>query len=132
VTRFLFDTNIIIAIAEERFERVAAPILDDDSAEIFVSVASLWETAIKHRLGKLELAIAPVELSIFLRALNFEILEIEEAHVFADIGRELTTRDPFDRLLLGVCAAENLKLVTRDHELSEHPLAWRDVPHVKK
>jgi PIN domain nuclease of toxin-antitoxin system len=132
VSRFLLDSNIVIAIAEERFEGIAAPVLQDDTAEKFVSVASLWEIAIKCRLGKLELAVGPEELGVLLRALDLEVLEIEESHVFADIGQELVTRDPFDRLLLGVCAAENLRLVTRDRELAQHPLAWRGVPSVKK
>ena len=95
MSRFLLDSNIVIAIAEERFEGIAAPVLQDDSAEKFVSVASLWEIAIKCRLGKLELAVGPEELGVLLRALDLEVLEIEESHVFADIGQELVTRDPF-------------------------------------
>ena len=36
------------------------------------------------------------------------------------------------RALVGVCAAEGMKLITLDRALAEHPLAWRDIPSVKK
>ena len=128
MTRVLLDTNIVIAVTEDRFDQLSKSVrtlLRHDSEAIFVSVTSLWEIAIKHRLGKLELSVPPKELSVVLRALNFQILEIEEAHVFVDIAPEPQTSDPFDRLLLGVCAAENLELVTRDRVLAKHPLAWK-------
>ncbi len=49
----------------------------------------------------------------------------QTGHAIADIGIEPVTKDPFDRLLLGVCAAEGMKLVTLDRALSNHPLAWQ-------
>jgi PIN domain nuclease of toxin-antitoxin system len=132
VRGILIDTNIVVAIAQERLERSKAAILADSSVEAFVSVASLWEIAIKHRIGKLEFSEKPEDLTVVLRALNFVILPVDEMHVFADIEEEIETKDPFDRLLLGVCAAEGLRLLTTDRALAEHPLAWRAVPQGKK
>jgi PIN domain nuclease of toxin-antitoxin system len=103
-----------------------------DETLIFVSVASLWEAAIKSRLGKLPVRTPVEKWPSLLGALDVPLLPIGEQHVFAPIGSEPVTRDPFDRLLLGVCAAENLELITRDSALAEHPLAWRDIPLVKK
>jgi len=54
-----------------------------------------------------------------------QLLGIELQHVVADIGPEPETKDPFDRLLLSTCAAENFTLVTVDRALVDHPLAWR-------
>ena len=45
--------------------------------------------------------------------------------LLADAEPEPQTRDPFDRLLLGQCQVENLRLVTLDRALAAHPLAWR-------
>jgi PIN domain nuclease of toxin-antitoxin system len=132
VSRFLLDSNIVIAIAEERFERIAAPVLPNDPAEKFVSVASLGKSQSNADSANWSWRSARRSSGVLVRALDLEVLEIEESHVFADIGQELVTRDPLDRLLVGVYAAENLKLVMRDRELAQHPLAWRGVPSVKK
>ncbi len=93
---------------------------------MWVSLASLWELAIKARLGKLPLAIALRQWPGALREMGFALLPIYSDQVLADIGPEPTHKDPFDRLLLGVCAAENMRLVTLDRALINHPLAWRE------
>jgi PIN domain nuclease of toxin-antitoxin system len=133
--RLLLDTNIVLLIAKggasllpESFERAVT----DAAAELFVSVASLWEIAIKSGLGKLELLIPPSELPALFTSLNIEIMNISAEHALANANPSPQTRDPFDRLLLGVCAVENLRLVTRDRVLADHPLAWRSIPVVKK
>lgn len=92
---------------------------------VYVSVASIWELAIKFRLGKLGLSVPPQFLAELLERLNIEVLPVQARHAVADVGSEPVTKDPFDRLLLGVCAAEGLKLLTVDQELLNHPLAWR-------
>jgi PIN domain nuclease of toxin-antitoxin system len=53
------------------------------------------------------------------------MLVINPEHVLATVEPEPATRDPFDRLLLGQCQVENMRLVTLDRALSSHPLAWR-------
>ena len=95
---------------------------------MYVSVATLWELAIKYRLGKIGLSVQLLDVSELLEDLNIGILPIQTAHVLADIGPQPRTKDPFDRLLLGVCAVENKRLVTIDEKLVDHPLAWRPFP----
>jgi PIN domain nuclease of toxin-antitoxin system len=91
---------------------------------IFVSVASVWELAIKHRLGKLRFSVPADQIPDLLERLNIQVLPIQAYHAFANVGPEPTTKDPFDRLLLGVCASEKMKLMTFDKDLVDHPLAW--------
>jgi PIN domain nuclease of toxin-antitoxin system len=91
----------------------------------FVSVASIWEIAIKHRIGKLSITFNLSRLPHILEDIGIAVLDIEPKHALADIGIEPITKDPFDRLLLGVCAAEGMKLLTIDKALVDHPLAWR-------
>lgn len=99
---------------------VAAP-----DASLYVSVASLWEIAIKSRTGKLKLKPALPTLPSLLVNLGIELLTIEETHVLHSLDPEPETKDPFDRLLLAQCHVEAMRLVTRDQKLSQHPLAWR-------
>jgi len=91
----------------------------------FVSVASLWEIAIKTRLGKLNPGVPLSEMRDILEDGKLTILPIDVAHVIATIEPEPPTRDPFDRLLLAQCAVEGLKLVTVDRALVDHHLAFR-------
>jgi PIN domain nuclease of toxin-antitoxin system len=91
----------------------------------FVSVASIWEIAIKHRIGKLSISFNLDRLPHILEEIGIAVLDIEPKHALAEIGPEPITKDPFDRLLLGVCAAEGMKLLTIDKALVDHPLAWR-------
>src|SRR5205085_1499960 len=135
IMRLLLDTHYAIELIDRSLnpqtDRGHAAIAGDNALN-FVSVASLWEAAIKFRLGKLPVRTPVEEWPALLRVLRVPLLSITEHHVFAHIGAEPETKDPFDRLLLGVCAANSLELLTRDRHLVSHPLAWRTVPGVKK
>jgi len=126
----LLDTHVVL-VALGQSDIILPPAMKmrlTQQGEVFASVATLWELAIKHRLGKLGLSIKLMGVPDILRDLNIEILPVQAAHALADIGLELRTKDPFDRLLLGVCAIEGFKLATLDRTMVDHPLAWRPFP----
>jgi PIN domain nuclease of toxin-antitoxin system len=93
--------------------------------DLRVSVASLWEMAIKSRLGKLDVGLPLHSLPGYLRASGISVLPVTADHAFCAVEPTPPTRDPFDRLLLAVCEVEGLRLVTVDRALSGHPLALR-------
>jgi PIN domain nuclease of toxin-antitoxin system len=125
--RLLLDSNIVVPIASRERERLSAPVkllLNVSANDIFVSVASLWEIAIKSRLGKLPL-IAPLrQLPITMSALGYTLLAIDRHHAIEDLLDSPATNDPFDRMLLAQCQIEGMRLVTTDRTLQQHPLAW--------
>lgn len=126
--RVLLDTHIAIAILNNTTGKLPSAIrtlLRSDSLASHCSVATLWEIAIKHRLGKIDIGIPPSDIPPMLYDHGIALLAITTTHVLTDIGPEPATRDPFDRLLLSTCAADYLKLVTQDRVLSVHPLAWK-------
>jgi len=126
--RLLIDTHFVIYLADDRLEqssRAHRDIILHEASNVFVSVASLWEVAIKIRIGKLKLGNPIGDWPEILENASVKILPVDQSHVLHNIGPEPKTKDPFDRLLLGVCAAENLKFVTVDQALVDHPLAWR-------
>lgn len=126
--RLLLDSNIVVPIACRERERLSAQVnllLNTRANDFFVSVASLWEIAIKTRLGKLPL-IAPLpELPITISALGYAILAIDKHHAIEDLLDEPATNDPFDRILLAQCQVEGMRLVTTDRSLQSHSLAWQ-------
>jgi PIN domain nuclease of toxin-antitoxin system len=123
--RLLLDTSVLIALVEGRLDARVREALASPGAAVHVSVASLWEIAIKFRLGKLALKAPLARLPELVENLGLVLLVIEASHVLAAVDPEPTTRDPFDRLLLAQCAVEDLHLVTIDRHLTAHPLAWR-------
>lgn len=129
--KFLLDTPYAIALVDRNSMGMNEPgVLDkaEEAGDISISIASLWEIAIKSRLGKLPLNLPVEQWPDMLAVLDVPLLPIIHPHVLSNIGPAIATRDPFDRLLLGVCAAEGMMLVTADEALLKHPLAWRPFP----
>ena len=126
--RLLLDTHVLLAIAERKEERLPqgfAQVARMAEHGLYGSSASLWETAIKHRLGKLPLPCPLEEWPELLAVLGVPLIEIRNAHILADVDPLPDTKDPFDRLLLAICQVEGMHLVTMDSRLVDHPLAWR-------
>ncbi len=125
----LLDTHILIAMVEENIGTLPRPmqsVLAAPESVLMASVASIWEIAIKTRLGKLRLGTAPGDFPDAMFILGIELTSIELAHVVAELETETLTRDPFDRLLLAQCQVEGMRLVTLDRALVGNPLAWRE------
>lgn len=124
--RLLLDTHVALALLSRSFAKQYPKIaqrLTDPGTLAVVSVASLWEMAIKTKLGKLDPGMPLEDIAGYLDAAGVVILPIEARHVITAPDPEPDTRDPFDRLLLAQCEAEDLRLVTFDRALIAHPLA---------
>jgi PIN domain nuclease of toxin-antitoxin system len=124
----LLDTNVLVAVTRRRSRDLNATIkaaLADSANALFVSAASLWEIAIKTRLGKLDPELPLDELAGYYLSIGIDLVAIDHRHAVATANPEPATRDPFDRMLLAQCAIENMKLLTTDGVLSSHPLSWR-------
>ncbi|HEV7660863.1 MAG TPA: type II toxin-antitoxin system VapC family toxin [Allosphingosinicella sp.] len=124
----LLDTHILLALAKRESSRLPAFVQDalrDERNAMFASVVSLWEIAIKCRLGKLA---SPCPLEQWPRALSamaVSLMDIAASHALGDADPVPDTNDPFDRLLLAICEAEKMRFVTLDRSLIGHPLALR-------
>ena len=115
--RLLLDTQVALwwLTASERLSKVSRELIAGSACA--VSVASIWEVAIKHRLGKL-----PVSARRFrdaMRSAGALILSVSEEHAVATAELSFAHRDPFDRLLLSVAEVEHFILLTADRELIE-------------
>lgn len=88
--------------------------------EVLVSVATLWELGIKHKLGRLEL---PHNFLEVLHTEKIQILPIEAPHALAVIDLPMIHQDPFDRMLIAQTKLENLVLVTKDGVIAKYPVS---------
>lgn len=84
---------------------------------VLVSVASVWEAAIKTALRRLEL---PEPLSAGIRRSGFDVLAITSAHAEHAAQLPLHHTDPFDRLLVAQAQLEGLEPVTHDRMLARY------------
>ena len=121
--RYLLDTHTLLwaRSAPDRLSREALTVLRSAESILHVSMASLWECAIKASIGKL--AVPDDFYRIVSR--DYEILGIDVPHVQASAGLPLLHRDPFDRLLVAQAQLGGLTLVTRDCNIARY-----DVPIV--
>ncbi|MET0250936.1 MAG: type II toxin-antitoxin system VapC family toxin [Novosphingobium sp.] len=127
MSSILLDTNIVIALMNQTqadLPRRLRDVLVDPSATAAISVVSLWEIAIKVALGKLEIRIRPGDVRNWLAECGIPLLPMAIDHALEVAHPEPSTKDPFDRLLLAVCACEGMKLLTTDQRLAEHRLAY--------
>lgn len=120
--RVLVDTHVALwaAAAPQRLSEPArTALLGAD--ELFLSVASLWEMAIKASRGKLELPGTIEGFAVDAGAnLGIGMLDIHAAHLDALRGLPFHHADPFDRLLIAQARCEGLQLLTADAALAAY------------
>lgn len=120
--RLLIDTHILIwflegsnLLSKPRRQIIAAP-----QNYIFVSIASLWEIAIKISLGKLTLTKPLADVIKQIAVENIEILSIAPEHTLQVSVLPFHHRDPFDRIIIAQAQVENLPTMTADTEFAKY------------
>jgi PIN domain nuclease of toxin-antitoxin system len=123
--KLLLDTHAAIwwLSDDPRFGPEAARHLGDDSNQVLLSAAVVWEVAIKRSLGNLD---APDDLASALLGAGALPLSITLDHASAVERLPWHHRDPFDRLLVAQALIEDAALVSRDEPLSGYgiPIVW--------
>jgi PIN domain nuclease of toxin-antitoxin system len=124
--RVLLDTHVLLGLIKGTLETSVPSLarrLSDPSVECLASVVSVWEIAIKARLGKLDPGMSIQQIGGWAERMAIRVLPIEIKHVIAFADPEPPTKDPFDRLLLAICQVDGLRIATVDQALANHPLA---------
>jgi PIN domain nuclease of toxin-antitoxin system len=129
--RLLLDTHALLwfVVGDRRMTNVARSAIEDEGNEVIVSVATVWETTLKHSVGKLHLA-EPIDLFLHRELKAFSVLPILASHALRTAGLPFHHRDPFDRLLAAVCLEESLLLVSTDNVFDAYGIdrLWDAVP----
>jgi PIN domain nuclease of toxin-antitoxin system len=117
--RVLLDTHALLwwLAGDAALSRTARELIADPANEVYVSAASAWEVATKHRLGKLPGA-GPlaVDFAREIEVQGFTPLPISLAHAQDAGAHPIANRDPFDRMLLVQALAERMALVSNETE----------------
>ena len=110
--QLLLDTHILIwyIMGEERLPVPWRELIQSPEHEKVVSIASLWEMAVKTNIGNLTLH---YPLDWFVPS-DFRILPVELPHLLTYQQLPLHHRDPFDRMLIAQAQTEKLTVMTQD------------------
>jgi PIN domain nuclease of toxin-antitoxin system len=115
--RLLLDTHTFIWFVTDspRLSTTAKAFIEDEYNEKLLSIASIWEMAIKHSVGKLSFELpfmVFVEQQMLQNSISLLSIQIDHLNVVANLS--LHHRDPFDRLIIAQAMAEQIPVVGTD------------------
>jgi PIN domain nuclease of toxin-antitoxin system len=119
----LLDTHVAIwsLVRPQRIPTDVALFIADPNNLIFVSAVSIWEIAIKYRLGKVDAPpFSGTDAIGYFREAGYLTLEMTAAHGAYVETLPLLHGDPFDRLLVAQALSEPMRLVSRDPKVAAY------------
>jgi PIN domain nuclease of toxin-antitoxin system len=127
--KLLLDTHTFLWFIEGNLNlsKAARSLIEDEGNQRFLSIASLWEMAIKVSMNKLTLQTAFTSLvmqQVYGNAI--EVLEICPAQLDVLAKMPFHHKDPFDRLIIAQSIAESIAVISKDSEFGKYPvtLLW--------
>lgn len=120
--RYLLDTHTLLWYLDgnEKLSERSYDIIADPDNEVLVSVASLFEIAIKVKLGKVNLKSSISEFASDLKHKEITLINILDLHLtqYQHIPLVEDHRDPFDRLIIATAVVENAAILSADQKFS--------------
>jgi len=125
--KYLLDTHAFLYYFEDsdKLSETAANIIEDADTQKYVSIASLWEFAVKYSTGKLRFEGGLSHLCEIIKKNGFTILPIMQRYLTGIIELPFIHRDPFDRLLIATAKADGMIILTVDENIQKY-----DVPYI--
>jgi len=120
--KFLVDTHTFLWFVNDSPElsETAKNLIETETNDIFISIASLWEISIKTALGKLFISGSYDTIIDDVLENNIEILSINFAHTAIQNKLPFHHRDPFDRMIISQTIVENVDLISHDSILDKY------------
>ena len=117
--KYLIDTCVLLWVLSGDTKKLGGfiDIIMDPENQIYVSIASYWEIAIKHGIGRISID-GDVKQSVIDS--GFSWLGIELRHIDSLKTLPYIHSDPFDRLLVAQSKVDNMKLITTDSKVLEY------------
>jgi PIN domain nuclease of toxin-antitoxin system len=115
--QLLLDTHAFLwwLAGDEALPASARKSIADERIDVFVSAASAWEIATKHRIGKLAgVGSIVADLDATIASQGFVGLPISLRHGQAAGSLPGPHRDPFDRMLIVQAMLEDFVLVSNE------------------
>lgn len=117
---FLLDTHTGFINGDEGLPKNVIESITNINNKCYLSVASLWEMAIKMSIEKLSLKNDFNQILNFLSENDIEVLPVSFEHIQNLLHLDFHHRDPFDRLIIEQAIIENLTIISRDHQFKNY------------
>lgn len=111
--RLLLDTHALTWFfsGDAKLSNTTRNLIEDIDNIKCISVASVWEMAIKQSKGKLTLSLPLDEyIQEKIKLEDFQLLNIELSHLQSISQLPFYHNDPFDRLLIAQAIVENISI----------------------
>lgn len=121
--RYLLDTHTLLWLATDspRLSPTVIEIFQSPHSEALLSVASLWEIAIKVSMGRLDLGgDYATAMAYHLQKAQVELIAITFIHCTIAASLPFYYRDPFDRMLVAQALSEQIPLISADSTLGAY------------
>jgi len=123
---YLLDTHVLLWTMLEpgKLSQSAQKIITDAKTPKFISISSIWEIAIKNRIGKLPLSMGIDGVFDVLDASAVGIMGIDRQHIEVYTSLPLLHRDPFDGIIIATAMLEKMTIVTADENIQKYDVPW--------
>jgi len=121
--RILLDTNVFLwlLLDDPKLSQASKALFLDQATEPLLSMASVWEIFIKHRIGKLSIPGNPASfIREQLRINSIGLLPIHYAHLEGILSLPMIHKDPFDRIIIAQAVHEHLAVLSSDPVFMEY------------
>lgn len=118
----LLDTHALIWFlnGDSQLSDKAKTEIENIDNDKIISIASIWEIAIKISLNKFRFDKGFKKLFELIEENGFEILPISFEHTLIVSNLEFIHRDPIDRILVSQCKSDNLVIITKDENIKKY------------
>ena len=123
--RLLLDTHTFLWFigGDTALSPYARQLIEDRTSERLLSIASLWEMAIKASLGRLTLTLSFTDLvAEHVHGNAIELFEILPRHLDVLTTLPFHHKDPFDRMIIAQSQAENIPILSRDSAFDDYAI----------
>ena len=120
----LIDTHAIIWFITDsaKLPMKTKQIIENKGNNCYVSLATYWEIAIKHSLGRLVLISDLETIFKIIEETGIELLPITTKHILKNANLEFYHQDPFDRIIIAQALIENLTIISKDNQFDKYKI----------
>jgi len=121
----LLDTHAAIWFFEDdkKLSKTAVDAIYNLENMIYVSIASVWELAIKLSTGKLTFDGGIENFIETVYQNEFELLGISPKHIKSVVDLPFIHRDPFDRMMIAQAMVEDMTMITVDENILKYEIS---------
>ena len=112
--KYILDTHTLLwgLYDSSELSYTVTQIMSKESC--FISIASLWEMAIKSSLGKLNLSQSILTIYSKCTEYGIELIPIKPEHCELVVKLPFIHKDPFDRMIIAQASKEGMTILTKD------------------